>query len=154
MTSVKGFTFRGIAMRRSISDLGHSRPNWAVRVMSGLAPLVRLGTRPKSAGSAQNHDQDNQSPAPSAIETADCQNQTPWSPATMATSETSKPIPQKTVTDQKSAENSGTGFARSATDRTSVGMACSLFLPCNYRDSCMKRSRFPILAVSARPLPG
>jgi len=45
----------------------------------------------------------------------------------MATSETSKPIPQKTVTDQKSAENSGTGFAGIATGRTSVGMACSLF---------------------------
>jgi hypothetical protein len=45
----------------------------------------------------------------------------------MATSETSKPIPQKTVTDHKSAEKSGTGFAGSATGRTSVGMACSLF---------------------------
>jgi hypothetical protein len=32
----------------------------------------------------------------------------------MATSETSKPIPQKTVTDHKSAGKSGTGFADTA----------------------------------------
>jgi hypothetical protein len=61
------------------------------------------------------------------IGTADFQNLTPWSRAPMATSETSKPIPQKTVTDQKSVENSGTGFARSAAGRPSVGMVCSLF---------------------------
>jgi hypothetical protein len=42
----------------------------------------------------------------------------------MATSEISKPIPQKTVTDQKSAENS---LAGTAAARTSVGMACLCF---------------------------